>query len=87
MTDNQQHIYSERVEAIRQAILEACADHDVTREQLLKDLLLWEEIEEHLSRTTKKDRFRGPSLGFQTHRDRCRLKYSPRYFVPLAGQS
>ena len=30
MTDNQQHIYSERVEAIRQTILEACADHDVT---------------------------------------------------------
>ena len=55
MTDSQQHIYSERVEAIRQAILETCADHDVTREQLLKDLLLWEEIEEHLSRTTKKD--------------------------------
>jgi uncharacterized 2Fe-2S/4Fe-4S cluster protein (DUF4445 family) len=55
MTDNRQHIYSERVEAIRQAILEACADHDVTREQLLKDLLRWEEIEEHLNRTTKKD--------------------------------
>ena len=55
MTDNQQHIYSERIEAIRQAILEAFADHDVTREQLLKDLLRWEEIEEHLNRTTKKD--------------------------------
>jgi len=55
MTDNQQHIYSERVEAIRQAILEAFAYHDVTREQFLKDLLLWEEIEEYLNRTTKKD--------------------------------
>jgi hypothetical protein len=55
MTDKKQHIYSERVEAIRQAILEACADHDVTRQQLLKDLLLWEEVEEHLNRTTKKD--------------------------------
>ena len=55
MTDNQQHIYSERVEAIRQAILEAFADHDVTREQFLKDLLLWEEIEEYPNRTTKKD--------------------------------
>ena len=55
MTDNQQHIYSERVEAIRQAILEAFADYDVTREQFLKDLLLWEEIEEYLNRTTKKD--------------------------------
>ena len=55
MTDNQQHIYSERVEAIRQAILEAFADHGVTREQFLKDLLLWEEIEEYLNRTTKKD--------------------------------
>ena len=55
MTDNRQHIYSERVETIRQAILEACADHDVTREQLLKDLLRWGEIEEHLNRTTKKD--------------------------------
>ena len=54
-TDNQQHIYSERIEAIRQAILEAFADHDVTREQFLKDLLLWEEIEEYLNRTTKKD--------------------------------
>jgi hypothetical protein len=55
MTDKKQHIYSERVEAIRQAILEACADHDVTRQQLLKDLLLWEEVEEHLNTTTKKD--------------------------------
>jgi len=55
ITDNQQHIYSERVEAIRQAILEAFADHDVTREQFLKDLLLWEEIEEYLNKTTKKD--------------------------------
>ena len=55
MADEKQNIYSERVEAIRQAILEACADHDVTRQQLLKDLLLWEEVEEHLNTTTKKD--------------------------------
>ena len=48
MSDNKNHIYSEQIESIRQAILEAFADHDVSRQQILPELLLWEEIEEHL---------------------------------------
>lgn len=47
MTESKHHIYHERVEAIRKSILEACADHDVTKEQLLADLLLLEELQEH----------------------------------------
>jgi hypothetical protein len=48
MSDNKNHIYSEQAESIRKAILKACADHDVSHQQILEDLLLWEEIEEHL---------------------------------------
>jgi uncharacterized 2Fe-2S/4Fe-4S cluster protein (DUF4445 family) len=55
MSDNKNHIYSEQIESIRQAILEACADHDVSRQQILEDLLLWEEIEEHLKDSKKPD--------------------------------
>ena len=55
MSDNKNHIYSEQIEAIRQAILEACADHDVSRQQILKDLLLWEEIEEYLKDSKQPD--------------------------------
>jgi hypothetical protein len=47
MSEQKQHIYHSRIETIRQAILEACTEHDVTREQLLADLLLIEEVEEH----------------------------------------
>ena len=47
MSEQKQHIYHSRIETIRQAILEACTEHDVTREQLLADLLLIEEAEEH----------------------------------------
>ncbi len=47
MSDNKTHIYHERVEAIRKAILEACVEHDVTKEQLLSDLLLLEDLQEH----------------------------------------
>jgi hypothetical protein len=55
MTDHKNHIYSDQIEAIRKAILEACADHDVSRQQLLKDLLLWEEVEEHAKDTKQSD--------------------------------
>lgn len=47
MSAEKHHIYHERIEAIRRAILEACTDHDVTREQVLADLLLLEELGEH----------------------------------------
>ncbi len=55
MSDNKNHIYSEQIESIRQAILEACADHDVSRQQILEDLLLWEEIEEHFKDSKQPD--------------------------------
>ena len=55
MSDNKNHIYSEQIESFRQAILEACADHDVSRQQILADLLLWEEIQEHLKDSNKPD--------------------------------
>ncbi len=47
MSENKTHIYHERVEAIRKVILEACVEHDVTKEQLLSDLLLLEDLQEH----------------------------------------
>ena len=59
MSDNKDHIYSEQIEAIRKAIrkaiLEACANHDVSRQQILQDLLLWEEIEEHANESKQSD--------------------------------
>ena len=67
MSDNKNHIYSEQIEAIRQAILEACADHDVSRQQILKDLLLWEEIEEHLKDSKQPDWFIDRSLEYRPH--------------------
>lgn len=47
MSEEKKHIYHSRIEAIHQAILEACAEHDVSRERLLADLLIIEELEEH----------------------------------------
>lgn len=47
MSETKKHIYHSRIEAIHQAILEACAEHDVSRERLLADLLIIEELEEH----------------------------------------
>jgi hypothetical protein len=55
MSDNKHYIYSEQIESIRQAILEAFTDHDVSRQQTLKDLLLWEEIEELLKDSKQLD--------------------------------
>ena len=55
MSDNKNYIYSEQIESIRQAILEAFTDHDVSRQQTLKDLLLWEEVEEHLKDSKQSD--------------------------------
>jgi hypothetical protein len=55
MSDNKNYIYSEQIESIRQAILEAFTDHEVSRQQILKHLLLWEEIEEHLKDSKQSD--------------------------------